>query len=423
MDHDKKTDFTFVDVFAGCGGLSLGLVKAGWTGQFAIEKNQDAFSTLAANLVSKKDIVSKKFDWPKWLPQTAISTTDFLANHRDGLEQLKGQVTLLSGGPPCQGFSLAGRRTQSDPRNALTDDYIEMVRVLEPRFLLIENVRGFTLPFKKNSHSELDSTPYSTQVQRRLEDIGYEVYSDLIDLSLYGVPQTRKRFILIAIKRGDEVLVRLEGRSPIEELKKYREEFLRVKGLPVEKLISVKDAIGDLEVGEFKLVPSLDSPYKGYEQVDYKVSSFRSPYISLMRDGCVNAPNGLRLPKHGKKTVGQFWEIMNSCPRGRSISKADRIRLGIKKHALTPLLFSLPSSTVTTLPDDIIHYSEPRILTVRESARLQTFPDSYEFLGPYTTGGISRKLNCPKYTQIGNAVPPLFAEAVGRLLRKLASKE
>jgi len=88
----------------------------------------------------------------------------------------------------------------------------------------------------------------------------------------------------------------------------------------------------------------------------------------------------------------------------------------IKKQAITPLCKDLPSATVTTLPDDIIHYAEPRILTVRENARLQTFPDWFEFTGAYTTGGKQRKHTCPRYTQVGNAVPPLLAEAMGLLI-------
>ncbi|WP_123721877.1 DNA cytosine methyltransferase [Pseudomonas lini] len=419
IDSFNNSDLSFVDVFAGCGGLSLGLASAGWTGRFAIEKNPDAFNTLATNLVSGKNN-KKSFEWPRWLPQSAISTTNFLAEYSNELMALKGKVTLLSGGPPCQGFSLAGRRTQSDPRNALTDDYIEMVKLLEPRFLLVENVRGFTLPFKKNANAELNNTPYSEQVQERLEKIGYKVYSGLVDLSLYGVPQTRKRFIIIAIKSDDPALLKLDGKTPLEELELYRSEFLANKGLP-QKLISVKDAIGDLETAGKTLISCSDSPQKGYQQVDYAIAKFRTPFIELMRNGLESAPNSLRLPRHAASTIRQFGEIMESCPKGRSISKSDRSRLNIKKHALTPLLHSLPSSTVTTLPDDIIHYSEPRILTARENARLQTFPDSFEFTGQYTTGGAGRKLSCPRYTQIGNAVPPLFAEAIGRLLRKLAS--
>lgn len=415
-----SSSFTFADVFAGCGGLSLGLVNAGWKGRFAVEKNADAFGTLSANLVKRRS-AKKRFDWPEWLPEKAISTTQFLADYKSHLKAMKGNLTLLAGGPPCQGFSLAGRRTQSDPRNALTDDYIELVKLLEPRFLLIENVKGFTLPFKKNATAESDSVPYSEQVQKRLESAGYKVFSKLIDLSLFGVPQSRKRFILIAIRNGDPALKKLGEKSPIDFLHSYRKRFLADKGLESSKTVSVKDAIGDLETKDKELVSCTDSPYKAYVQVNYEAKGFRSAFINLMRKGVKKAPNSLRLPKHGESTRNQFATIMTTCTQGRTLSDSDRKRLELKKHAITPLKSSMPSATITTLPDDIIHYSEPRILTARENARLQTFPDTFEFLGQYTTGGPNRKNKCPRYTQIGNAVPPLFAEAVGRILKQLAA--
>lgn len=411
---------TFADVFAGCGGLSLGLVNAGWKGRFAVEKNADAFGTLAANLVKGRK-TKKKFDWPEWLPTSAISTTQFIGTYSDHLKAMKGGLTLLSGGPPCQGFSLAGRRTQSDPRNALTDDYIEMVKLLEPRFLLIENVRGFTLPFKKNASKKSDSVPYSERVKERLALAGYKVYSDMIDLSLFGVPQSRKRFILIAIRNGDPALQKLGEKSPIDLLNSYRKRFLANKGLASDQRISVKEAIGDLETNGKELIRCTDSPFKSYVQVQYETKGFRSPFIELMRKGANVPPNSLRLPKHGDATLNQFKMIMTTCVQGRTLSDLDRKRLNMKKHALTPLKSSMPSATITTLPDDMVHYSEPRILTARENARLQTFPDSFQFSGKYTTGGASRKTDCPRYTQIGNAVPPLFAEAIGRVLKQLAS--
>jgi len=93
--------------------------------------------------------------------------------------------------------------------------------------------------------------------------------------------------------------------------------------------------------------------------------------------------------------------------------------IGTKKQAICVLDPKKPSKTLTTLPDDIIHYKEPRILTVRESARIQSFPDDFEFKGKYTTGGMRRKQECPRYTQVGNAVPPLLGEAIGHLIRKI----
>ena len=164
----KEVNLTFADVFAGCGGISLGLISAGWQGRFAIEKNTNAFETLRINLV---DGQQGDFNWPEWLPKDAISTSDLLKDYSHNLNELKGKISLLAGGPPCQGFSMAGRRTHSDPRNSLTKDYIKLVEKLQPRILLIENVRGFTLPFKKHGDGDSKSIPYSTKVTERLEKI------------------------------------------------------------------------------------------------------------------------------------------------------------------------------------------------------------------------------------------------------------
>lgn len=385
-----------------------------------MEKNEDAFSTFAENLINGK-LSNQIFEWPTWLPKSAISTKELLGKYGKNLRAIKGKITLLAGGPPCQGFSLAGRRTQSDPRNALTDDYIELVRLLQPRFLLIENVRGFTMPFKKNPRKEPGSEPYSKRVESRLKELGYAVYSDLVDLSSFGVPQSRKRFILIAIRKGDTAISKLGDKTPIELLTASRKRFLASKRLPSERAISAKEAIGDLETQGAALIASTDSRYKTYVQVQYEDGRFTSPFIELMRKGATASPNSLRLPKHDDATKQQFATIMQTCARGKTLSDDDRKRFAMKKHALTPLGSSLPSATVTTLPDDMIHYSEPRILTARENARLQTFPDHFSFCGQYTTGGSKRKSSCPRYTQIGNAVPPLFAEAVGRVLKQLAS--
>lgn len=415
----KRNDhLTFADVFAGCGGISLGLISAGWQGRFAIEKNANAFETLKTNLV---DGQHGDFNWPEWLPQEATSTTTLLKNHSHNLEKLKGKISLLAGGPPCQGFSMAGRRTHSDPRNTLTEDYIKLVDKLQPRMLLIENVRGFTLPFKKHGNGDSKDIPYSTKVVGQLEAIGYKVFSKLLDLSDYGVPQVRKRFIIIAIRNGDPALKKLNGKTPFEILATNRAPFLSSKGLPTNKPVTVRQAIGDLEVTGKELIESTDFDLKGYKQIVYKAQGSKSNFAKLMGNGSRIQPDSLRLPKHKPATIEQFKRIITTCTKGKTLSKEDRARLGIKKHALTPLHADAPSATITTLPDDMVHYSEPRILTVRENARIQTFPDWFRFTGKYTTGGKDRKNECPRYTQVGNAVPPLFSEAIGQVLRDLAS--
>lgn len=418
QNTSKCVQFTFADVFAGCGGISLGLNNAGWQGCFAIEKDANAFETLKTNLVDGK---RGNFNWPSWLPKDAISTSDFLQNFSNELHELKGKIALLAGGPPCQGFSMAGRRTHSDPRNSLIGDYIKLVEELLPRILLIENVRGFTLPFKKNGNGDSKSIPYSIKITERLKKIGYTVFSDLVDLSAYGVPQVRKRFILIAIRKDDPAHKKLNDKTPFDILAANRQIFLASKGLPIKKPVSVKEAIGDLEVTGKVLIENTDFGLKGYKQINYTTEGKKSDYITLLRKGTNSSPDSLRLPNHKAATIRQFRKIISTCVQGKTLNKEDRKRLGIKKHALTPLHGDSPSATITTLPDDMVHYSEPRILTVRENARIQTFPDWFQFTGNYTTGGKDRKNACPRYTQVGNAVPPLFSEAIGLVLKDLAT--
>ena len=135
-----------------------------------------------------------------------------------------------------------------------------------------------------------------------------------------------------------------------------------------------------------------------------------------------SAPNSLRLPRHKKETLDRFEKILTSFDKGKSLTKEQLLGLGTKKQCFTPLHPDMLSRTITTLPDDLLHYSEPRILTVRENARIQSFPDWFEFQGKYTTGGVRRKEECPRYTQVGNAVPPLMAEALGSIIAELDKK-
>ncbi|HBX39770.1 MAG: DNA (cytosine-5-)-methyltransferase [Marinobacter sp.] len=404
----------FIDLFAGCGGLSLGLLQAGWKGLFAIERSPDAFATLHHNLVD-----SGRFDyeWPSWLPEQAHDIEGFLASYSNHLSELEGKVDLIAGGPPCQGFSPAGKRDPKDPRNRMAERYIEVVTLVRPKFLLIENVRGFNSPFSK-AGDEYAGVPYSEIVKERLEALGYHVEYQILKSAEFGVPQLRPRFILIAVRRDLNT-----PKKPFDVLLDQRPAFLKSKGLPSFKPVTVRQAICDLEVSGKELIPATDGNVKGFKQINYDGCDVKmSAFTRLMRKGCGTgfSPNCLRLPRHSSDVVVRFTAILKDCRKGFTLSKEDRDRYGIKKHAVTPLHPDRPSATLTTLPDDILHYSEPRILTVREMARIQSFPDWFAFLGPYTTGGKRRKVTCPRYTQVGNAVPPLLSEALGRLLATLS---
>ena len=145
-------------------------------------------------------------------------------------------------------------------------------------------------------------------------------------------------------------------------------------------------------------------------------------YQKLMRVGIDQIiADSHRFPKHSSIIIDRFTKILEETKdrRNLNINKLIQEKYGIKKRTVIPLNGLDKTPTITTLPDDYIHYAEPRILTVREYARIQSFPDWYEFQGKYTTGGKLRVKEVPRYTQIGNAIPPLFGEQSGLILQEL----
>lgn len=399
----------FIDLFSGCGGLSMGLLAAGWKGAFAIERSSDAFLTYRHNLID-----SGRFDyqWPDWLPMKGHDIDSVLETYSAEISALAGSIDLIAGGPPCQGFSPAGKRNPNDPRNRMAERYIEMVRLVKPKFLIIENVKGFDAPFKANSRRKKPIT-YSQLVKNRLQREGYKVEFKVLKCAEWGVPQLRPRFILLATRK--DVLPKWTAFKSLEDM---REAFLTARGLDTARHQTAIEAIGDLVIAGKSFVASTDGSVDGFLQIDYQDPEVSSDYIKLMRKGMEknSAPNSLRLSKHREKIKARFEIILRECEKGRALNTEQRERFGMKKHSLTPLCPNKPAPTMTTLPDDFLHFSEPRILTVREMARIQSFPDWFEFLGKYTTGGKERKNTCPRYTQVGNAVPPLVSEALGELL-------
>ena len=346
----------YIDLFAGSGGLSLGLYNAGLHGIFAVEKNKDAFSTLKYNLIERKN----HFSWPNWLEMKNWDINELLEIHSEELAELNGSVDLVVGGPPCQGFSMAGKRKNNDIRNQLMHSYIEFIKLVQPTMLFFENVQGFTVGFKDHK----DKQKYSDILVSELHELGYNLDYKIVTMSEYGVPQNRKRFILFASKNESYEVF-------FDELLKNKDCFLRDRGLKIP--ITISQAINDLK--------------KSHGEVSSKdTKAFK---------------NG----KYGRATSA-YQKLMNLVE-------------GLKKRGVTPLKKNSICNTLTSIPDDYIHYDEPRIMTVREHARIQSFPDDYEFKGPYTTGGERRKTDVPRYTQVANAVPPLFAEQVGLTLLKI----
>lgn len=401
-----NTNFYYIDLFAGCGGLSLGLHNAGWKGLFAIEKNKDAFSTLKHNLIDKKN----HFEWPDWLDQSNHEIDTVLQEHKNELVGLRGQVDLVAGGPPCQGFSSAGRRKEDDVRNGLIRSYLKFILYVRPKIIFFENVKGFTLKFEKNKSKGKVYSEYVLGVLRRL---GYEVDGKMINFSNYGIPQKRTRFILVGIRKDVAREQRLKAPKFYKLLKTNKIGFFQSKNLPQNP--KVGHAISDLlKSNGLETTPDR----KSFKSGIYKPAKTR--YQEFLRQGVDSKiPDSHSFAKHKASIERRFQYFLAFSAPNQQVKKNTKSELNISKHSICPLGERFPAPTLTTLPDDYIHYQEPRILTVREYARIQSFPDWYEFQGKYTTGGKSRKNEVPRYTQIGNAIPPLFGEQSGVILKQI----
>jgi DNA (cytosine-5)-methyltransferase 1 len=408
--NEKKT---YIDLFAGCGGLSLGLFNTGlWQGEFAIEKSPDAFKTLKYNLIN----TNNHFYWPSWLPQKNHDINEIINKYPEELKSLRGKIDLVAGGPPCQGFSTAGRRIEKDTRNKLIISYIKFIRLVQPKIIFFENVKGFTQQFDKN---KIRGRVYSEFVQKELKMsslvknyTGYEVYGKLIDFSEYGVPQKRTRFILVGIRKDIS-----ENHCPesfFELLSQNKDSFLVNKGIGITN--TLEDAISDL----LRINETVSPDTKSFKTGLYNKTT--SNYQKLLKGNILSKiPDSHRFAKHNKITQEKFKFILKYADKNKTLSNELKEKFSLKKRTIIPLSGRTPTPTITTLPDDYIHYCEPRIFTVREYARIQSFNDWFEFKGRYTTGGKQRIKEVPRYSQIGNAIPPLFGEQSGLILNKLIS--
>lgn len=399
---------SYISVFAGCGGLSLGFKNSEkWAGLFAIEKSIDAYKTLDYNLIS-----NGHYSWIDWLDRRALDIREVIKNYKNELMALRGRVDLVAGGPPCQGFSTAGRRQESDSRNLLVDSYFEFIKLVQPKVVFFENVKGFTYRFNKNTiqgriHSDYILNKLSQQTKTFC---GYDTSFQLVNFSDYGIPQKRTRFIMVGLRKD------LKQKNKVDiffnQLYQNREKFLNSKGLSVK--VSLKTSISDLNKKD--ILSCADS--NGFYSSRYKMAT--TNYQQYLRRNIVDdVPDSHRFANHKSETVEKFTYLLKNCHSGKNISDEVKKKFNLKKRNIVPLSPNEASPTLTTLPDDYIHYKEPRILTVREYARIQSFDDCFKFKGKYTTGGMLRKTEVPRYTQVGNAIPPLFAEAVAIELSKL----
>ena len=408
---NSDTKYTYIDFFSGCGGLSLGLGWAGWNGIFAIEKDPMAYKTFDTNLVDETAPYRHFAMWPSWLSREAHTIEDVLDDEYvvDRFRSLAGQVTLVAGGPPCQGFSVAGARNGNDPRNLLVFKQIQAINLLKPHFAIVENVEGFEKKFVCRPLGET-TISVADEAINELKQIGYNVGKVVINAADYGVPQLRKRVILFAISKE------YAGNLDVAELMKFvlaeiGLEQRKELGLPIDEYTTVGEAISDLAGCE--TVP--DAEFPGYMTCKYLPAT--SNYEKLMRHGITETaiPNCHRFNKHSPKVIQLYKKALETQPAGR-LSKEFLYENGCHSNKRFVLDVTKPCSTLTTAPEEIIHFKHPRVATLREMARIQSFPDDFKFYGRYTLNGPARGVDVPRNAQIGNAIPPLVGRAFGKAL-------
>lgn len=386
----KNQNLRMVDLFSGAGGLSEGLKEAGFRSVYANEINKRYSETYAANhpetLVEAKDI--RLIDAEK-------------TRRRLGLK--KGELDLVAGGPPCQGFSInAPSRSADDNRNHLFRHFLKFVEAFEPRSVLIENVPGL-VSFEGGSTLEA--------ILLALESLGYFADVKILYAPHYGVPQTRWRTIILGLKDGDPS----DGYPVPFRSAPARINFTsnfggrNIVALPANvelpAHVSVKDAIDDLPRVEVKQVVKAEQDYRTPPQNDFqramrmfsgKVVNHQPPIL-----GSVNIERAKHIPPGGNWTNIPFDLLPRGMQRAR---RSDHTKRYGRVHA------DGLASTILTKCDPhwgaYFHYGQNRTFTVREAARIQTFPDHFHFLGSKSE----------QYEQVGNAVPPLLSAAIGRSL-------
>ncbi|MBY0282342.1 MAG: DNA cytosine methyltransferase [Sphingomonas sp.] len=411
-----KRQPTSIELFAGCGGLALGMHRAGWNGLFAVERDPMAFATLDANLVDEKAPYRAFNRWPNWMPRKSADLVALLADEefRDHLRGLQGSVDLVAGGPPCQGFSVGGKRDGEDERNSLVYRMLDFVELVQPRAVLIENVEGMARRFVSKPGTA--GTSVAEDAIAKLEDLGYIASYHLINSADFGVPQARRRVAIIG------VLAAGMSRQELHDLTAVAIErgakAVRVEhGLPADGFISVKDAIDDLSGS--RLVTTPDSPR--FKSGTYTAA--KSAYAKLMREGVAPGaiPDSHRMSVHGEG-VRALYELAHRTQTPGRLSKEFLVANGTKKDKKVLLDSAAVVATITTHPDEYIHYKHARNITVREMARLQSFPDRFTFHGRYTINGPRRRFDVARCSQVGNAVPPLMGEGLGRAVIEVLGK-
>jgi len=525
-----------IELFAGCGGLSLGLELAGFELLLANELSPMAGETFAFNFLKENlealaekgesqsnvfwlsskypDLERRLRENPFEYPELGKGESDIpnnpnelkgklivgniihlnqLLNRNPKLKEALGkgfnnkEVDLVSGGPPCQSFSLAGLRRKDCDKNILPWEFANFVDHIQPKFVVLENVTGILRAFNEGGVS------YHAwfEIAKAFAKKGYIPLCLHINARLAGVPQNRPRFVMLGIRKDIhkkaskkfnhaetelfkpcEVLFNeiQEGKTvnfagyPCYDVKKNKDidlfENSFLSPLVNSREVSVRQAIGDIRLNsrssKSKYVRDLTSSFRGIlgkpTALENHVPRTHNPLVKrrfriyqvVQKCGKEVGKEVFAILKEKENSLSeQSWQKLKDFEyfaEGADYAESNEdgfISFGekaefikylaghpTKKQTQKSLDPDLPAPAALSIPDDACHYDhqELRTLTVREMARIQSFPDNFEFRSKVTTGGKMRRFEVPQYTQVGNAVPPLLGVAIGTTIKNLLNK-
>lgn len=346
-----------IDLFCGCGGFTQGFVQAGYKSLLGVDVWKDATTTYKHNFPTSEVITN---DISTLTTEALLTATNTSSSQIDG----------IIGGPPCQGFSISGKRLIDDPRNVLYKSFVEFVGEIQPKFFVMENVPGL-VSMAKGAVKDAVIEDFSSR--------GYNVSWKILASDDYGVPQHRRRVFFVGLNRNVFGERYFEFPAPFEGTK-----------------ITCKDAISDLDfISDEVALP---------DETSYKLSA-ATEYQKLMRKQCDKLWNHVATI-HNARTK----EIIAMVPDGGNYQSLPKELWSTRKvHiAWTRMDSTRPCFTIDTGHNHHFHYRANRVPTARESARIQSFPDHFRFLGIKTS----------QLKQVGNAVPPLLAEAIAKEIAK-----
>ena len=356
MEGNNLSKFTAIDLFSGAGGLSKGFLDAGFDVALGIDFDDSALRTFEKNHGKARALKLDLYN----LENIDVIVKEFNKKNKT--------LDVLIGGPPCQGFSLAGKREEDDERNMLYKAMVKLAERMKPRAIVLENVPGMLTLYNGAGR---------TRIFNDFENLGYNMSVDVLYAPEYGVPQIRKRAFFVGLLDSN---TKFEFPKPI---------------LTSDEFITCEDAIGDL--------PELNGIY-GDDIQEYECEP-KTNYQAEMRKNSSKIYNNIGTI-HSDKTV----KMISLVPEGKNFKSLPEEYRGLYKYneALTRYHSKKPSLTINTGHRSHFHYKYNRIPTVRESARLQSFPDDFIFYGNKSE----------QYKQVGNAVPPKLGYVIANKLKE-----